>query len=494
MEPTTHQVTDDVDIERCSPPLKQSLPVRASSSGHGLPLPTVEAWVSHLKHKRNITDADFQHVPENILDKVREKLDAIQRKQNLDKIVQDVIEPAQDHAAFKYSEEEEGVHIIEVATKHAVTLKQRRAKAKDNLLVAIDCGPDRIKSRKRSMRMRKMSMLVFFIVLAGCEMDFIGFAMAFQQYWTFQGEGAVIVKAMLIAMPLSFILAIFLFLYAEPDEVDGPALPQAPHQTPQHRSTGGALEQLTGVAHTHISLHDVAVANKANLEESRKQMEAVMKVAAKDLVVRQKFTIKFFHFLPLLRTVLVVKSIDENDVEGIFRVNSLSSFTLGFAQLVGMVFTIFVSDTSDGPSLDFNQLPLVVKINIGSFLVNWLITIAYFGTPIAAILKKCAEVDALRCNLDRELEEKNAELLACANQDAYDAASDEDVMLGSDNASIISSIKRDQGDKVRFHKKCLSYEISILHGVSADLQCFRIPELIDIQKEVYRKQIEMHVN
>merc|ERR1712100_256311 len=47
--------------------------------------------------------------------------------------------------------------------------------------------------------------------------------------------------------------------------------------------------------------------------------------------------LNFYHFLPIVRYYLLVKDPTTNDVESLFRVNALSTFTLGFAQVFCMV-------------------------------------------------------------------------------------------------------------------------------------------------------------
>lgn len=83
---------------------------------------------------------------------------------------------------------------------------------------------------------------------------------------------------------------------------------------------------------------------------------------------------QFYHWLPGFRFYMVVKSsYDATDVEAIFRVNSISSFTLGVFQLVGIMAT-FVTK---------RPITLYVQINIVTQCLNWLLTILYFTSPVS---------------------------------------------------------------------------------------------------------------
>merc|ERR1719277_1228490 len=53
---------------------------------------------------------------------------------------------------------------------------------------------------------------------------------------------------------------------------------------------------------------------------------------------KQPITMRYYHFLPVFRFYLVVKDKEVDDIEAVFRVNSLSSFSLGLAQICGIIF------------------------------------------------------------------------------------------------------------------------------------------------------------
>jgi hypothetical protein len=103
---------------------------------------------------------------------------------------------------------------------------------------------------------------------------------------------------------------------------------------------------------------------------------------------REPIDLEYYHFLPVFRYYLVIKDATPSDVEGLFRVNSLSSFTLGVSQICGILFT----KVAGGP------MNIFVKINIASQVVNWLITFVYFATSISNRMKASFKVDTLFYN------------------------------------------------------------------------------------------------
>merc|ERR1712032_366918 len=114
---------------------------------------------------------------------------------------------------------------------------------------------------------------------------------------------------------------------------------------------------------------------------------------------RSSCHMKYYHFLPVFRYYVVIKEREADDVEAIFRVNSLSSFSLGIAQLVGLLFSYFFGE----------QFGIFHYINIGSQAINWGITFLYFTTPISALMKNSMNVEAMKAQKDEWLRKKHRE-------------------------------------------------------------------------------------
>merc|ERR1712166_858068 len=131
-----------------------------------------------------------------------------------------------------------------------------------------------------------------------------------------------------------------------------------------------------------------------------KESQSEYQAKAEAMRVRVPVKLSWCHFLPLFRYILIIRSISENDVEAIFRVNSLSSFTLGTAQLVGLMFTF---SNFDG---DFANVDMFVYVNMFSQLVNWSITILYFSTSVSKTMSNSILVESYKANV-HELVQKD---------------------------------------------------------------------------------------
>merc|ERR1711988_501339 len=124
---------------------------------------------------------------------------------------------------------------------------------------------------------------------------------------------------------------------------------------------------------------------------------------------KQPITMQFYHFLPVFRFYLVVKDKEVDDIEAVFRVNSLSSFTLSLAQICGIIFM----GLETGWKLD-----LFTIINIGSQAINWSITLMYFMTTISSRMGAAMKVEALVYNSDLRLRKKLEMYLHLVKEDA----------------------------------------------------------------------------
>jgi len=90
-----------------------------------------------------------------------------------------------------------------------------------------------------------------------------------------------------------------------------------------------------------------------------------------------------YHWFPGLRLFLFTKrNTTMSDVVAVLKINTLSSFSLGLFQLIGIGYTFWHG----------YELNIFVKLNIASQCLNWFITILYFLTPIAAWMGNAAQV------------------------------------------------------------------------------------------------------
>lgn len=104
---------------------------------------------------------------------------------------------------------------------------------------------------------------------------------------------------------------------------------------------------------------------------------------------KEEVYLKFYHFLPLFRYYLLVKDPESADVESLFRVNGLSTFTLGFAQMACMTIGL----TTHMLTIDF-----FIKFGIFAQLLNIAMTGIYFFTNFPESMKSAMSVEAFQYN------------------------------------------------------------------------------------------------
>merc|ERR1712232_20014 len=151
-------------------------------------------------------------------------------------------------------------------------------------------------------------------------------------------------KVFLVVMPAAYFIAVGLYTYF------APSVSKRLKETSEKKKKGGTS--------SHVREFQ---ARRRQEEEQRKAegppgaTEAFVDLEKEELgqpdlsdsyVKRPKkpMELQFYHFLPIVRFYLVIKEKEATDIEGVFRVNSLSSFTLGFAQIAGMIFMLGVYD------------------------------------------------------------------------------------------------------------------------------------------------------
>jgi len=106
-------------------------------------------------------------------------------------------------------------------------------------------------------------------------------------------------------------------------------------------------------------------------------------------LVREEVHLKFYHFLPVFRYYLLVKDPESADVECLFRVNGLSTFTLGFAQMACMAI---------GFSTEILKMDFFIIFGIIAQCVNLFMTMIYFFTGFPEIMKSSMKVEAFQYN------------------------------------------------------------------------------------------------
>jgi len=214
----------------------------------------------------------------------------------------------------------------------------------------------------RSGIMYRLANFMFLMVIFGIEYDMNGLFCSMMTYWSYD---IFLLRFLLFFFCFSFVAPLVLhyyFLCNGMPSTSGGGTSTWPTRTPIS-SSGGRGGQRGG--------------------QQRRRNEFVGFLRSR-IKARNPFggEIQFYHFIPGVRFYLLLKSdTDMTDVDAIFRINTLSSFTFGFYQIVGILFTFLYG----------YEVNLFVWANIGSQVVNWLITLLYFATPIAAWMGRAQE-------------------------------------------------------------------------------------------------------
>jgi len=238
--------------------------------------------------------------------------------------------------------------------KSAKSKKDHMVTAKNTMMQALEIDSKHAKQDSKKKTFGGLVNMMFLCVLVGCEIDLIGFALAFADYWYMD---VLIIKLLLVVMPVGYLVAVFIYFVRKP----------------------------------HAQVHpppasDDGDTSKAKSEDDESTTYAKRKLKAMDL--------QFFHFLPIVRYYLIIKEKEAVDIEATFRVNSLSSFTLGVAQISAMIFLLIVQKQS---------MTIFVKINIISQGINWFITFLYFLTPVSSMMGAQLHVSSLNEKTDDDL-------------------------------------------------------------------------------------------
>lgn len=306
-----------------------------------------------------------------------------------------------------------------------------------------------IRALDKKAKVRGLVSLMFFAVISGCELDLLGFAGAWMDYWRMEFQ---LVRILLVAMPAAYVMVSMMYLcfLAPDDSGDG-----TPHCTGQGDDQRNRVKQM--LSHRPIQL-------------------------------------KWYHFLPFCRYLLLIKSIVADDIEAVFRINSLSSFTLGSAQILSMVFK-FMSGT---------ELTIFVYINIGSQCVNWFITLLYFMTPVSKRMQSAIGVNAYKGNLTDDMRNDLMKLKCYIREDAKAMTKPKFGIFedSDDGGSVASSLKdsecsSDIGGKAEKTTQLYAFRMRvtaevqlILKRQGIDLTAFTPIEIMMIRRLLFFKDGE----
>jgi len=285
------------------------------------------------------------------------------------------------------------LELLITAAEADLDAKEKKNKAWELKKRAMRIDDKRMKIHEKSSLMLGVVKMGFLAVIVGCELDLYAFIMSWPGYWNMPdkhhqieglplplGFGIVVeftvIKLLLVVGPIGYFLACAIYLRRDEQE-----------------------EEKSGVA-----LHSGPTKNRAQNPLISEESASLLPLHTKGYATnpRKKVNLKYFHILPVLRCYLLIKDIDPDDIEGLFRVNALSTFTLGVAQIVCMLFHQCVA-----------KAPWTIFIKVGIFTQCWNIgvTLLYFLTPACSRMMASISVDILKHNVEEDVMKLHKEYL-----------------------------------------------------------------------------------
>lgn len=258
-------------------------------------------------------------------------------------------------------------------------------------LVALEISPRDFRAACCKQCTLAFSQFMYLLVILGCELDLYGYALALGDYWI---HGNIVMHIMLFVGPIGYIIALVMFQRTDlweawmigrrhkipQGEKDLEAALIAKHKEEGHKKGGEKVKELQ-----QQLPHDPKIAKLAALLPPERPAPPV--------------SLEFYHFTPILRYYLLIKEPESGDVEGLFRVNGLSTFTLGFAQMSCMAIGVSAG------LLKFDNI--FIKIGVIAQCVNLFNTLIYFGAQSTVVkkMKDSMKIQALNHSIQAMLQE-----------------------------------------------------------------------------------------
>jgi len=328
---------------------------------------------------------------------------------------------------------------LRIEAEAAVRTRERTQEAWENVCKALGTDPATVKEMNKSGAKRGFVNLAYLVVILGCEIDLYGFGMAFLGYWNLKDQEFV--KIMCLVGPLGYLLGAGMYMYYNSAAADA------------------EKEKLTEKEETESESVSLTLVDPM---AAKPETECRPKTVPRN--AKQPIRIRYYHFIPVYRFYLVVKDKEVDDIEGIFRVNSLSSFSLGMAQICGVIFFGLENEW---------KMDLLTCINMGSQFVNWCLTFIYFMTPISAKMGAAMKVETLIYNSSARLREKF---------EMYDH------LLRKNSSMNTAMPSESPQNKLKEYEKSLDREIEILGNLKdMDLTPFDVYDKLDALKFLYRR-------
>lgn len=322
-------------------------------------------------------------------------------------------------------------------------LKKQRAQQFEDTKLALGLDSQTMRAQNGMALRSNLAKLFFLAIVLACEIDTFGFVMAAQHYGKIALDNSdYIILGSLITGLASYSLAILAY---------GCHLRKYKDEFKERGEEGTSLPDIEKLIEEPKHFNDLDFH-----------------------VVSEPFELKMYHWLPLYRSFILIKEVAPDDVEALFRINALSTFTLGFNQLFCLVLTYFHQYESEG---DFMQY--VIYTNQ---LFNFLVSMIYFSTSLASKMKGVTKVAAMKYNLRERMQR---DLLR------YNDAMDQDaIFVGEKLAKGESATDEDSTRTVKIFHRMIERQIQELAGAKEiDLTPFSIEDKNELLRKLRIKQI-----
>jgi len=174
-----------------------------------------------------------------------------------------------------------------------------------------------------------------------------------------------------------------------------------------------------------------------------------------------------------------MKELAPDDVEALFRINGLSTFTLGFNQMFCLMLTHFHQYPSEGVVVQY--------IIYSNQLFNLLVTLAYFSSSISGKMKGMTKIEAMKYNLRERMQRDNLRYQYAIGQDSLVSGAEQVENEGKHGSTVPES---EASKPVKTFHRMVENQIKELAGApEIDLSPFSMEQKFALRKELFIKQI-----
>lgn len=333
---------------------------------------------------------------------------------------------------------------------------------------------------------------MFLMVILGCELDLYGFALAFITYWhagyshgqQHHQMHAWLIHCMLRIGPIGYFLGTAMYMawtYGCVTYFSNCICGVDSSKTDLERGLLSSTQRVT--------IKSVSGKNIQNYNQLDKTMQ------------REPVRLKFYHFMPIFRYYLLVKDAEANDVESLFRVNALSTFTLGFTQVSCFIL---------GYPIGMIQIDIMIGVGMFAQCVNFFMTGVFFFTAMPEFMKSSMDIDAFSYSKRQAMAaESNKYQLACdqyaisfgeaipsmdSSELSSAAASSARSLIPADSSRNYTEPQQRLLGEVAFYRTRAIREINELSRVEVDLSSFSTQQLFEWRKKLAVKSIARYAD